>query len=69
MEKMMTAIGVLDVKALQAIALTGMQPDQLIANAFQEIAGNADKIGQLNITPDLLCQLIDNNRTVKHISK
>ena len=64
MEKMMTAIGVLDVKALQAITLTGMQPDQLIANAFQELAGNADKIGQLNITPDLLGQLIDNNRTV-----
>lgn len=64
MEKMMTAIGVLDVKALQAIALTGMQPDQLIANAFQELAGNADKIGQLNITPDLLGQLIGNKRTV-----
>jgi hypothetical protein len=63
MEKMMTAIGVLDVKALQAIALTGMQPDQLIANAFQELAGNADKIGQLNITPDLLGQLMGNNRT------
>jgi len=60
MEKMMEAIGVLDVKALQAIALTGMKPDQLIANAFQELAGNADKIGQLNITPDLLTQLMGN---------
>ena len=60
MHKMMEAIGVLDVKALQAIAMTGMQPDQLIANAFQELAGNADKIGQLNITPDLLTQLMGN---------
>lgn len=60
MKKMMEAIGVLDVKALQAIALTGMKPDQLIANAFQELAGNADKIGQLNITPDLLTQLMGN---------
>ncbi len=65
MQKMMEAIGVLDVKALQAIAMTGMKPDQLIANAFQELAGNADKIGQLNITPDLLTQLIGNQTTTK----
>lgn len=58
MKAMMKAIDTLDVKALQAIALTGMNPDQLIANAFQELAVNADKIGQLNITPDLLNQLI-----------
>jgi len=58
MAAMMKAIGTLDVKALQAIALTGMNPEQLIANAFQELAGNADKIGQLNITPDLLNQLM-----------
>lgn len=58
METMMKAIGTLDVKALQAIALGGMNPEHLIANAFQELAGNANKIGQLNITPDLLGQLL-----------
>lgn len=58
METMMKAIGTLDVKALQAIALGGMNPEHLIANAFQELAGNAEKIGQLNITPDLLGQLL-----------
>tara|TARA_R100000027_G_scaffold683_1_gene773 strand:- start:5231 stop:6256 length:1026 start_codon:yes stop_codon:yes gene_type:complete len=63
MRKMMEAIGVVDVKALQAIAMTGMQPEQLIANAFQELAGNAEKIGQLNITPDLLAQLVGNQET------
>ncbi|MNO10092.1 hypothetical protein D3C81_2337260 [compost metagenome] len=31
-----------------------MKPDKLIAIAFQELAENAGKIGQLNITPDLL---------------
>ncbi|MEM7791576.1 MAG: SPFH domain-containing protein [Verrucomicrobiota bacterium] len=61
MAKMMAAIDMLDVKALQAIAMTGMQPEQLIANAFQELAGNADKIGQLNITPDLLTQIMGKN--------
>ncbi|AWB43640.1 membrane protease subunit, stomatin/prohibitin [Paenibacillus sp. CAA11] len=39
---------------LQAMANLGMKPDKLIAIAFQELAENAQKIGQLNITPDLL---------------
>jgi hypothetical protein len=36
-----------------------MKPEQLIAFAFQELAGKADKIGQLNISPDLLRELLD----------
>ncbi|WP_046226631.1 SPFH domain-containing protein [Paenibacillus dauci] len=39
---------------LQAMANMGMKPDQLIAVAFQGLAENASRIGQLNITPDLL---------------
>ncbi|GIP23856.1 SPFH domain-containing protein [Paenibacillus sp. J22TS3] len=39
---------------LQSLANIGMKPDKLIAIAFQELAENAGKIGQLNITPDLL---------------
>jgi hypothetical protein len=35
-----------------------MKPEQLIAFAFQELAGKAEKIGQLNITPDLLRELM-----------
>jgi len=35
-----------------------MRPEQLIAVAFQEIAGRADKIGELNISPDLLRELL-----------
>ena len=43
---------------LQSLANIGMKPDKLIAIAFQELAEKADKIGQLNITPDLLQNLI-----------
>ncbi|MNI13976.1 SPFH domain / Band 7 family protein [compost metagenome] len=39
---------------LQALTNVGMKPDKLIAIAFQELAENAGKIGQLNISPDLL---------------
>ena len=59
-EATMKAIGTADARVLQALANSGMKPEQLIAVAFQEIAGRADKIGQLNISPDLLSQLIDN---------
>jgi hypothetical protein len=50
----MKALGTADARILQALASTGMKPEQLIAFAFQELAGKADKIGQLNISPDLL---------------
>jgi hypothetical protein len=54
----MKALGSADAKILQALASTGMRPEQLIAFAFQELAGKADKIGQLNISPDLLRELL-----------
>jgi hypothetical protein len=47
-----------DSKVLQALASIGMQPDQLVAIAFQGLAERADKIGQLNISPDLLRELL-----------
>jgi hypothetical protein len=54
----MKALGSADAKILQALASTGMKPEQLIAFAFQELAGKAEKIGQLNISPDLLRELL-----------
>src|SRR6266699_961818 len=54
----MKALGSADAKILQALASTGMRPEQLIAFAFQELAGKAEKIGQLNISPDLLRELL-----------
>jgi regulator of protease activity HflC (stomatin/prohibitin superfamily) len=44
---------------IQSLANIGMQPGKLIAMAFQELAGNAGKIGQLNISPDLLQEVIN----------
>lgn len=43
---------------VQALASSGMEPGQLIALAFQALAGKAEKIGQLNISPDLLRELM-----------
>ncbi len=49
----------LDAKKLQALAGAGMNPSQLIALSFQSLAENADKIGQLNVSPDLLRELLE----------
>jgi hypothetical protein len=57
-ETTMKALAGTDPKVLQALASTSMKPEQLIAFAFQELAGKAEKIGQLNITPDLLRELM-----------
>jgi hypothetical protein len=54
----MKALEGVDPKVLQALASVGMQPDQLVALAFQGLAERADKIGQLNISPDLLRELL-----------
>jgi len=44
----------LDWKTLMAISNNGNDPSNNIALAFRELAENADKIGNLNITPELL---------------
>jgi hypothetical protein len=36
-----------------------MQPSQLIAQAFTGIAEKAERIGQLNVSPDLLQSLLE----------
>ena len=50
--------GVHSRQAMGAKSFWGRKPEQLIAVAFQELAGRADKIGQLNISPDLLRELM-----------
>ena len=47
-----------DAKKLQAMMGSGMMPDQLIARAFQELAERAENIGNLNISPELLGELL-----------
>jgi len=54
----MKAFSETDPKTIQALAGVGMQPGQLIALAFKELAENADKVGQLNISPELLRELL-----------
>ena len=55
--ELLKAVSSVDSKVLQAIASSGMSPEQLISQAFQDLAGNASKIGELNITPELLANL------------
>jgi hypothetical protein len=47
-----------DWKTLMAIAPGGGDAKTMIALAFRELAENAGKIGELNISPDLLGKLL-----------
>jgi hypothetical protein len=51
----------LDPKSLQVLAARSVDPRLLVAMAFQEIAANATKVGNLNISPELLQSLLQNN--------
>ena len=55
---LMQAFDKVDARVVQALAATGMQPGQLIAQAFGNIAQNAERIGQLNVSPELLNSLM-----------
>jgi hypothetical protein len=48
----------LDWKTLMMLSGKGADPKALIGMAFQGMAENAQKIGELNISPDLLRSLI-----------
>lgn len=54
----MDAFKNIDPRVLQALASINMDPSQLIAGAFMNLADNAEKIGNLNIAPELLQELI-----------
>ena len=58
LKAMMNALSGVNADVIKSLAAIGMQPQTLIANAFQSLAGNAEKIGQLNITPDLLREIM-----------
>jgi regulator of protease activity HflC (stomatin/prohibitin superfamily) len=55
----MKALSGTDPKTLQVLTSVGMDSGKLVALAFKELAENADKIGQLNVSPDLLRELLD----------
>lgn len=48
----------IDWKTLMAISNSGNDPSNNIALAFRELAENADKIGNLNISPELLDSIV-----------
>ena len=48
-----------DWRTLMAANANGMDAKSLIALAFHDLAGNAEKIGELNISPDLLRSIIE----------
>jgi regulator of protease activity HflC (stomatin/prohibitin superfamily) len=58
LEAMMKPLRGMDWKKLMMMQKGGADPRQMIALAFEEMAVNAQKIGELNVSPDLLRSLI-----------
>jgi regulator of protease activity HflC (stomatin/prohibitin superfamily) len=54
----MQALAGVEAKTIEALASMNMNPNQLVAAAFRDLANNADKIGHLNVSPDLLRELL-----------
>lgn len=58
MESLIKALQLADPRVLQALASMDMAPGQLIAQAFGGLAERAERIGQLNMSPELLNSLM-----------
>lgn len=57
--KQLEPLDALSPDLIQALATMNMQPSQLIARSFIDFAANADKIGQLNISQDVISELLN----------
>ena len=55
---MMQALSTTDPRTIQALSSMDMDAGRLVALAFRDLAEGAQKIGQLNVTPDLLRELV-----------
>ncbi len=66
LEAMLRPLRDAEPRLIEALAARGMEPAQLIALSFKELAGQAEKIGQLNISPDLLSRLLEQEDAQAH---
>lgn len=55
---MMNALASTDPRTIQALSSMDMDASRLVALAFHNLAEGADRIGQLNVTPDLLREIV-----------
>ena len=55
----MSALGELRPELLEVLATNQMNARRLVSRAFGDLARGAEKIGRLNISPDLLNSLLD----------
>lgn len=58
LEAVVKALANGDPKIVQSLAQAGMKPDALVAAAMTEFAANAEKIGEINLSPELLHELL-----------
>lgn len=54
----MRALAGVDINIINALTQMNMDANQLVAAAFRDLANNAEKIGHLNVSPDLLRELL-----------
>lgn len=62
LSQIMSILKTIDPLTIRALVSQNVDAKSLIAFAFQDLAQNANKIGTLNISPDLLKQLLSDGR-------
>ena len=62
LQEVLRPLAGVDWRVLLAVGKAGQDPKAMIALAFREIAENAQRIGSLNISPELLATLMDETK-------
>jgi hypothetical protein len=65
LEASLKPLAELDPSLVQTLAIQTSEPRLMVSMAIKELARNASKIGQLNISPDLLESLMDEKQKKK----
>jgi hypothetical protein len=68
-QKEMEAYKTLDDERLRILMMAKLGPEQLIAQAFENLTKGKNKVGNLNISPDLLQSLIGTNANANATSR
>lgn len=58
LKQVLEAFAHTDPKVIEVLAASGLSSDRLVARAFQELSSRADKVGTLNLSNELLSDLL-----------
>ena len=62
LSKILESFNKTDIQLIRSLTSVGLEPEKIIANAFDVMAENANKIGELNVSSELMQSLLNKRK-------